>query len=513
MRKKPATPMNEDVVLETQKVTKEFPGVVALDRVSLALHKNEILGVVGENGAGKSTLMKILGGVYKPTDGEIYLHGHKAALRSPKDSLNAGISIVYQELNLIPHLTVAENIFANRLPRKNGFVQWKKLYVDTEQILKANGMTGINPRDIVADLPIGLKQSVEIAKALSYNANVLLLDEPTSSLTEPEIENLFQIIRKLQEKGISIIYISHHLDEIFSICNRVHILRDGRTEDIMPIQEATEEKIVSKMVGRDIKSIYFKENHPIGDVTLEVKGVKDDLLKNVNLTLKKSEVLSIYGLLGSGRTELLKAIVGARKAHIEEIKFQGRPIRIKAPIDAIKQGIVYSSEDRKGENLFFGNSVWKNISYSAIQIGQFVQSGFIRRKDEQIKTGRYFEKLNVRAPTMEMDVYNLSGGNQQKVCLAKALINEPQVLLLDEPTRGIDVGAKLEIYRLMSDLAKQGKSIIFVSSELPEVIGCSDRVYSMANGRITQEFIGDAINEENILKYCLKKDAEEATAI
>jgi ABC-type sugar transport system ATPase subunit len=513
MRKKPATPMNEDVVLETQKVTKEFPGVVALDRVSLALHKNEILGVVGENGAGKSTLMKILGGVYKPTDGEIYLHGHKVALRSPKDSLNAGISIVYQELNLIPHLTVAENIFANRLPRKNGFVQWKKLYVDTEQILKANGMTGINPRDIVSDLPIGLKQSVEIAKALSYNANVLLLDEPTSSLTEPEIENLFQIIKKLQEKGISIIYISHHLDEIFNICNRVHILRDGRTEDIMPIHEATEEKIVSKMVGRDIKSIYYKESHPIGDIALEVKGVKDDLLKNVNLKLKKSEVLSIYGLLGSGRTELLKAIVGARKAHIDEIKFQGRPIKIKAPIDAIKQGIVYSSEDRKGENLFFGNSVWKNISYSAIQIGQFVQSGFIRRKDEQDKTGRYFEKLNVKAPTMEMDVYNLSGGNQQKVCLAKALINEPQVLLLDEPTRGIDVGAKLEIYRLMSDLAKEGKSIIFVSSELPEVIGCSDRVYSMANGRITQEFIGDAINEENILKYCLKKDAEEATAI
>jgi ABC-type sugar transport system ATPase subunit len=342
---------------------------------------------------------------------------------------------------------------------------------------------------------------------------VLLLDEPTSSLTEPEIENLFQIIRKLQEKGISIIYISHHLDEIFKICNRVHILRDGRTEDIQPIQEATEEKIVSKMVGRDIKSIYYKEAHPIGDITLEVRGIKDKLLKDVNLNLRKSEVLSIYGLLGSGRTELLKAIVGARKADIDTLKFKGRPIKIKAPIDAIKQGIVYSSEDRKGENLFFGNSVSKNISYSAIQIGQFVRSGFISRKDEYDKTGRYFKKLNVKAPTMDMDVYNLSGGNQQKVCLAKALINEPEVLLLDEPTRGIDVGAKLEIYRLMSDLAKEGKSIIFVSSELPEVIGCSDRVYSMANGRITQEFVGNAINEENILKYCLKKDADEVTAI
>jgi len=505
--------MNEDIVLETRKVTKEFPGVVALDQVSLALYKSEILGIVGENGAGKSTLMKIIGGVYKPTHGEIFLDGRRIALRSPKDSLSAGISIVYQELNLIPHLTVAENIFANRLPRKSGFVQWKKLYADTEQILRENGMGDIGPRDIVSDLSIGLKQSVEIAKALSTNANVLLLDEPTSSLTEPEIENLFEIIRRLQKKGISIIYISHHLDEIFSICNRVHILKDGRTEDIMPIQEATEEKIVSKMVGRDIQSIYYKETHPIGEVTLEVRGVKDSLLKNVNLILRKSEVLSIYGLLGSGRTELLKAIVGARKADIKELRFKGRSVKIKAPIDAIKQGIVYSSEDRKGENLFFGNSVCKNISYSAIQIGQFVQFGFIRRKDEQDKAGRYFNKLNVKAPTMDMDVYNLSGGNQQKVCLAKALINEPEVLLLDEPTRGIDVGAKLEIYRLISDLAKEGKSIIFVSSELPEVIGCSDRVYSMANGRITQEFIGDAINEENILKYCLKKDADEATVI
>ncbi len=505
--------MNEDIVLGTKKVTKEFPGVVALDQVSLVLYKNEILGIVGENGAGKSTMMKIIGGVYKPTHGEIYLHGQKVALRSPQDSLSAGISIVYQELSLIPHLTVAENIFVNRLPRRNGFVQWKKLYANTAQILSENGMQDINPRDIVSDLSIGLKQSVEIAKALSYNANVLLLDEPTSSLTEPEIENLFQIIRKLQEKGISIIYISHHLDEIFSICNRVHILRDGRTEDIMSIKEATEEKIVSKMVGRDIKSIYFKEAHPIGDVTLEVRGINDNLLKDVNLNLRKSEVLSIYGLLGSGRTELLKTIVGARKSDIDELKFKGRSIKIKAPIDAIKQGIVYSSEDRKGENLFFGNSVWKNITYSAIQIGQFVRFGFISRKDEYDKAGRYYDKLNVKAPTMDMDVYNLSGGNQQKVCLAKALINEPEVLLLDEPTRGIDVGAKLEIYRLISDLAKDGKSIIFVSSELPEVIGCSDRVYSMANGRITQEFVGDAINEENILKYCLKKDADEVTAI
>ncbi len=505
--------MRNNVILELKGITKEFPGVRALNNVSLTLYAGEVLGLVGENGAGKSTLMKIIGGVYRPTKGEIYLDGKKVDFRSPEDSLNAGISIVYQELNLIPHLTVSENVYVNRLPRKKGFVEWNRLFRDTEMLLRENGMEEINPKDIVSELPIGYKQSVEIAKALSYNSRILLLDEPTSSLTGPEIENLFGIIRKLKAKGIAIIYISHHLDEIFKICDRVHILRDGNTVDIMPIEEAREEVLVSKMVGRDIKNIYFKEEHPIGDVVLEAKGVKDELLKGINLKLRKSEVLGIYGLLGSGRTELLKAIFGARPSHIEELRYKGRAIKIKRPIDAIKLGIIYSSEDRKGENLFFGNPIWKNITYIAIQIGQFVKSGFIKHKEELNKAQLYFEKLNVRAPSLDMDVYNLSGGNQQKVCLAKALINDPEIILMDEPTRGIDVGAKSEIYRLISELAKSGKSIIFVSSELPEVIGCSDRVYSMAGGRITNEFVGDKINEENILKYCLQKEITEEVKI
>ncbi len=502
-----------DIILELKNIVKEFPGVRALNNVSLALRKGEVLGLVGENGAGKSTLMKIIGGVYRPTEGQIYLNGKKVEFRSPEDSLNSGISIVYQELNLIPHLTVAENVFVNRLPRKRGFVEWNRLFKETEMLLRENGMEEINPKDKVGDLPIGYKQSVEIAKALSYNSQILLLDEPTSSLTGPEIENLFSIIKKLKAKGISIIYISHHLDEIFKICDRVQILRDGNTVDIMPISDATEEVLVSKMVGRDIKNIYFKEEHPIGEVVLEVKGVKDDLLKGVDLTLRKSEVLGIYGLLGSGRTELLKAIFGARNTQIKELKLKGRPVRIKKPIDAVKMGIIYSSEDRKGENLFFGNPIWKNITYIAIQIGKFVRSGFVRHREELDTARLYFEKLNVRAPSMDMDVYNLSGGNQQKVCLAKALINEPEIILMDEPTRGIDVGAKSEIYRLISDLAKSGKSIIFVSSELPEVIGCSDRVYSMARGRITHEFIGEEITEENILTYCLQKEETEGVEL
>lgn len=499
-------------VLELQGISKQFPGVLALDNVSLTLKKAEILGLVGENGAGKSTLMKIIGGAYKATKGKILLDNKELIFNSTQESLKNGISIVYQELNLIPHLSVAENIFINRLNQTNGFVNWKKLYQDAEKILSANGMTDINPRATVSDLAIGQKQSVEIAKALSYNSKILLLDEPTSSLAGPEIQNLFNIIARLKEQGISIIYISHHLDEIFEICNRVQILRDGKNIDVSEILETNQNTVVSKMVGRDIEDIYFKSEHNIGDKILEIEGLNDSYLKSINLNLKRSEVLGIYGLMGSGRTELLKAIYGARKSKFESFKLNNQNISIKHPIDAIKHGIIYSSEDRKSENLFFGNPIWKNISYLALQTGSFATKGFINHKQELAKSKDYYEKLNVKAPTIEADVYNLSGGNQQKVCLAKALINEPEIILLDEPTRGIDVGAKLEIYKLIANLTAAGKSIILVSSELPEIIGSSDRVYSMANGRITQEFIGEEINEKNILRYCLQKETLEASA-
>ena len=492
--------------LELIGISKQFPGVLALDKVSLSLKKSEVLGLVGENGAGKSTLIKIIGGAYKANQGQILLDGKEIVFNSTNESLAQGISIVYQELNLIPHLTVAENIFINRLNQTNGFVNWKKLYQDAEEILKNNGMSEINPRARVSELAIGQKQSVEIAKALSYNAKILLLDEPTSSLAGPEIQNLFNIIKGLKAQGISIIYISHHLDEIFEICDRVQVLRDGKNIDILDVATTDQNSIVSKMVGRDIEDIYFKEERDIGDIILEIDGVSDNYLKDVSLNLRRSEVLGIYGLMGSGRTELLKAIYGARKSKISSIRLNNKELSIKHPIDAIKHGIIYSSEDRKSENLFFANPIWKNISYVALQTNEFVSNGFINHKAELSKSSEYYEKLNVKAPSIEADVYNLSGGNQQKVCLAKALINEPNIILLDEPTRGIDVGAKLEIYKLIANLASSGKSIILVSSELPEIIGSSDRVYSMANGRITHEFIGEEINEKNILQYCLQKD-------
>ncbi len=501
--------MKTSPILETVNLTKVFPGVIALDDVSLKLFPGEVLGLVGENGAGKSTLMKLIGGVYTPSKGQIFYQGEETHFRTPKDALDAGISIVYQELNLIPHLSVAENIFINRLPRRSGFVDWRKLYADTRRILEGSGMEGIDPRAIVADLPIGVKQSVEIAKALSYDARIILFDEPTSSLTGPEIENLFAVIRRLQERGIGIIYVSHHLDEIFEITDRIHILRDGKTVAVMPTAEADEETVVSRMVGRDIQNIYYKGEHTPAEVALEASGISDHFLKVVNFKVRRSEVVGIYGLLGSGRTELLKALIGARPIKGGEVKLNSRKVRFKHPHDAIKNGVIYSSEDRKGENLFFGNPIWKNITYLAIQVGRFVKSGFTQVKEERAAASEYAKRLNVKAPSIDVDVYNLSGGNQQKVCLAKALINDPDVILLDEPTRGIDVGAKLEIYRLIADLAEQGKAVVFVSSELPEIIGCTDRVYTMSEGRVTAELLGDDINEENVLKYCLEIGAAE----
>ncbi|WP_457630443.1 sugar ABC transporter ATP-binding protein [Oceanithermus sp.] len=504
--------MKPSPILETRNLTKVFPGVVALDDVSLELYPGEVLGLVGENGAGKSTLMKLIGGVYQPTRGQIIYSGQEVQFRNPKDALDAGISIVHQELNLIPHLSVAENIFINRLPRRSGFVDWRRLYADARKILAESGMEGIDPRAIVADLPIGVKQSVEIAKALSYDSRVILFDEPTSSLTGPEIENLFAVIRRLQQRGIGIIYVSHHLDEIFEITDRIHILRDGKTVAVMPTSEASEEAVVSRMVGRDIKNIYYKGEHTPAEVVLETRGLSDHFLKDVDFKVRRSEVVGVYGLLGSGRTELLKSLIGARPLQRGEVRLNGRSVRFRHPHDAISNGMIYSSEDRKGENLFFGNPIWKNITYLAIQVGRFVRMGFTQQREERRAAEEYARKLNVKAPSVDVDVYHLSGGNQQKVCLAKALINDPEVVLLDEPTRGIDVGAKLEIYRLIADLAGQGKAVVFVSSELPEVIGCADRVYTMSEGRITAELTGDDISEENVLKYCLQVGAMEEAA-
>ncbi|HGY10438.1 MAG TPA: sugar ABC transporter ATP-binding protein [Oceanithermus profundus] len=496
--------MKPTPVLETLNLTKVFPGVVALDDVSLSLFPGEVLGLVGENGAGKSTLMKLIGGVYPPTRGRIRYKGEEVQFRSPKDALDAGISIVYQELNLIPHLSVAENIFINRLPRRGTFVNWARLYRDTERILEESGMSGIDPRAIVGELPIGVKQSVEIAKALSYDAQVLLLDEPTSSLTGPEIDNLFSVIRKLQERGIGIVYVSHHLDEIFEVTDRVHVLRDGKTVEVMDTASASEETLVARMVGRDLEDIYYKGEHQPGEVALEARGIGDELLDDVSFKVRRREVVGIYGLLGSGRTELLKSIVGARPRRKGEVFVHGKKVRFGHPQEAARAGVIYSSEDRKGENLFFGQPIWKNETYLALQIGRYTRFGFTQTAEERRDAEVYSRKLGVKAPSIDVDVYHLSGGNQQKVCLAKALINDPDVVLLDEPTRGIDVGAKLEIYKLIAELADQGKAVVFVSSELPEIIGCADRVYTMAGGRITAELTGDDINEENVLRYCLQ---------
>ena len=494
-------------LLETQGLTKVFPGVVALDQVDLVVHAGEVLALVVENGAGKSTLIKILGGVYAPTRGRILLEGEEVRFQAPKDALDAGIAVVFQELSLIPHLSVAENVFVNRLPRRGFLVDWARLHRQTQKVLAEVGLADLDPRTPVGELPIGVRQSVEIARALSYRARVLLLDEPTSSLTEPEIENLFRVIRRLKDQGIGVVYVSHHLEEIFAISDRVHVLRDGKTVAVMRTEETSEPEIVAKMVGREVAGgEEARARRSPGELALSVEGLSDGFLKGVSLRLHRGEVVGLYGLLGSGRTELLKAIVGARRVQAGEIRLFGRPVRFRHPREAAKNGVVYSSEDRKGENLFFGMPVWKNTTYLAIQVGKFVRFGIPNVSAERRATAEHAKRLNLKAPSLDADVYYLSGGNQQKVCLAKALVTEPEVILLDEPTRGIDVGAKQEIYRLMAELAAAGKAVIFVSSELPELIANSDRVYTMARGRVTAELTGGEITEENVLRHCLEVD-------
>ena len=491
-------------LLETQDLTKTFPGVVALNKVSMRLHAGEVLGLVGENGAGKSTLIKILGGVYPPTSGRVLLEGQEVRFQRPKDALDAGIAVVYQELSLIPHLSVAENVFINRLPRRGILVDWRRLERMAREVLAEVGLSDLDPRTPLGELPIGVQQSVEIARALSYRARVLLLDEPTSSLTEPEVENLFQILRRLKAQGIGILYVSHHLEEIFEITDRLHILRDGQTVAVLETARTHEDEVIARMVGRDLGQLLPEERGQPGEVVLEAQALSDRFLKDVSVRFRRGEVVGIYGLLGSGRTELLKALVGARRVLSGEVRLFGRPVRFSHPHDAARNGVVYSSEDRKGENLFFGFPVWKNATYQAIQIGRFVRFGVPQVRAERRAVAELAERLNLKAPSLDADVYHLSGGNQQKVCLAKALLSEPEVFLLDEPTRGIDVGAKLEVYQLMAELARQGKAVVFVSSELPELIANSDRVYTMARGRVTAELTGDAITEENVLKHCLE---------
>ena len=496
-------------ILEMAHITKEFPGVKALDDVTFKVEKGEIHFLVGENGAGKSTLMKVLSGVhpYGSYEGQVIINGEVQEYKTIKDSEQAGLAIIYQELALIPELTVYENIYLGHEIKRNGTVDWNETIVMAKEQLKKVGLD-VDPGMLVKDLGTGKQQLVEIAKALSKNINILILDEPTSSLNEDDSENLLNLILNLKEQGVTCIMISHKLKEVLKIADTVTVLRDGHTIATLPREELNEELIIKHMVGREIKNIYPKREHvAIGDVTLEVKdwkvydyAVSRQLLKGLNLTVRKGEILGLAGLMGCGRTEFALSLFGnPRKYKVEGEAFHnGKPVNYKHPADAIADGIGYVSEDRKGNGLLLQQDVKQNITIASLR--QLVKNGVVDKNKEIVVSSEYVKDLKVKTPSIDTKVNNLSGGNQQKVALAKWMMTRPEVLILDEPTRGIDVGAKYEIYTLMNQLVEQGMAIIMISSELPEVLGMSDRICVVSGGVIAGEMSGAEATQEKIMR-------------
>src|SRR6266404_3061196 len=494
-------------LLEMKGITKSFPGVKALDGVSFDLNKSEIHALVGENGAGKSTLIKILAGVYPHPEygGEITLDGATRRFANVRESENAGIAVIYQELSLVKDLGVAENIFLGREPRRFGIINWEELYSRAQELLNDLHL-GIDPLTPVRNLGIGQQQLVEIAKALSQETRILVLDEPTAALTDAEVETLFGILSDLRARGVAMIYISHKLDEVFRIGDRISVLRDGRTVGTNAARELDEGRVIAMMVGREVDQIFPSARHDRGEIVFEAREIMVEdpavpgkvLVDKVGFTARKGEVLGIAGLMGSGRSELLMAIFGAHPGRKSgEILVDGKQIQISKPSDAIKHGIGFVTEDRKRYGLILDQTILKNMTLACLRK---VSGRFVTHEDAEAAAGeRAASDLRIKAPSVFTIAGTLSGGNQQKVVLAKWLLTNPRVLFLDEPTRGIDVGAKQEIYAQINKLAKTGLAIVLVSSELPEVLGLSDRVLVLHEGHLTGEFSRSTATPEKIM--------------
>ena len=486
-------------VISLKNVSKEFPGVKALTDITLDIMQGEVHVLIGENGAGKSTLIKIISGVYKKDGGEIYFLGKKCDFSNAKQALNAGISVIHQELSVIPDLSVAENIYLGReLKLKNGFLNKKKMNKDSQEILDQMDVK-IKSTDIVKNLSSANKQMVEIAKAVSQNAKLIIMDEPTSSISEHEVESLFKIIRKLRQDGVAVIYISHRLSELFEIGDKVTVLRDGCFVKTAKMSEMTEKMLISLMVGREIRPFINRDEKTFENVILEVKNAsRHAKFKNVSLKVMRGEVVGIAGLVGAGRTEVLRSIFGAEPLDSGDIIIDGIKTVIKNPRQAIEKGLGLVPEDRRNQGVMLSRSVKSNLTLPSVE--KETRKGFVDKKWEAESSKRYIEKLSIKTPGAEFITKNLSGGNQQKVVIAKWLLMGVKILLLDEPTRGIDVGAKREIYQLIDDFTRDGKSVLMVSSELPELIGICDRIYVMCEGKMTGELSRNELTEEAIME-------------
>jgi len=500
------------IILQAKSISKTFGGIKALDNVSLEIYAGKVNTIVGENGAGKSTLMKVLSGVYQEYEGQIFLDGCQIAFANPKEAQNSGIAIIHQELNLIPYLSVAENIFLGReFINRLGLIDYKRMHRETTKLLERLDLH-INPRIPVSDLRVGQQQVVEIAHALSLDTRIVIMDEPTSAISEHEIEVLFGLIRSLTAQGVAVVYITHKLDELFQIADTVTVLRDGKLVGSSGIEDVTHDDIVRLMVGRDVKDFFVKANVVKPREVLSVRDIclahpkrpGDFVVDHVSFEVKAGEVLGLFGLMGAGRTELLETIFGLHpKRSSGRILLNDRQTRVNSPADAINFGIGFVTEDRKLEGLIPQMSVAASISLASLE--QAERFGFLSGRLESRLAQNYVERLRIKTPSVQQVVENLSGGNQQKVVIAKWLATNPRVLLLDEPTRGIDINAKNEIYRLISELTKAGLAIVMVSSELPEIMAIADRIIVLSEGKQTAEFTPSQATEELIMKAAIPK--------
>ena len=493
--------------LELKGVCKSFPGVKALDHAQLSLRPGTVHALMGENGAGKSTLMKCLFGIYKMDEGEIYLDGKKIEVGNPDEAMKHGIAMVHQELQPIPARSVGENLYLGRFPTKNfgpvKIIDHKKMYAETDKWLKEVKMD-FDPKALLGTLSIGQMQSVEIAKAVSQEAKVIIFDEPTSSLSDNEVEALFRIMNDLRDKGVTMVYISHKMDEIKRIADDITVMRDGTYIGTWPAAEMTTDQIIAKMVGRELTNVYPVRTNEPGEVVMEVQGlssIHENSFQNVSFQLRKGEILGFGGLVGAQRTELMEGIFGIRGVVSGEVRMHGKAVKIKHPIDAMNAGIGLITEDRRGNGIFGCLSIKENVGVSIYN--KFLKAGFVLdHKRINSIVDENIQKLSIKTPSMKEHISNLSGGNQQKVIVSRWLANDPDVLIMDEPTRGIDVGAKHEIYEIMVELAKHGKAIIMISSEMAELLGMSDRICVMCNGRLTGEIDkAEDMTQANVMNF------------
>ena len=507
-----AQPKTDNIILQAKSISKRFGGIKALDNVNLDIYKGQVNAIVGENGAGKSTLMKILTGIYQDYNGQIILDGHKVNFTNPKEAQNSGIAIIHQELNMIPYLSVAENVFLGReFINRFGLINYKRLYSETRKLLERLGLD-VNPRIQVSSLKIGQQQIVEIAHALSLDARIVIMDEPTSAISDHEIKVLFDLIRSLKSQGVAIVYITHKLDELFQIADSVTVLRDGKLIGSSSIEDVTHDDIVRMMVGRDIKDFFIKSDVTKSREVLCIRNMclaharrqGDYVVDHVSFTVNAGEVLGLFGLMGAGRTELLETIFGLHpKRSSGSIFLDGKEVQVNSPAEAINLGVGFITEDRKLEGLVSQMTVAASISLASLE--QTERFGFLSTRLETRLAQDYVERLGIKTPSIQQVVENLSGGNQQKVIISKWLATNPKILLLDEPTRGIDVNAKNEIYRLISELTQSGLAIVMVSSELPEIMAIADRIIVLSEGKQTAEFSRLQVTEELIMKAAIPK--------